>query len=268
MKGSKLKLRKKAIMASCATAVVGAALLVSPMAFAEEQEAQGAEKVVEQAGDNDVQGIIDELDAEGARLDAELKAAGLVDGQEGAGEDGVVQAQETIPCVKYLKKNHRYQSRYIFNTDGAGRPNTGNANNLSIKTAPRSKCEGTVGGWGGKDFHGGHLIAATLNGPSNRANLVPMHKSVNLGAMKVMENIVKSCIRRHPGGATSWHATADYPNGSTVVPDRIRVTIYTRAAKSKSVGTITMNVPNRQIARGPLTKINKDLRAQARRADC
>ncbi|MBO8186438.1 hypothetical protein [Streptomyces spirodelae] len=58
-----------------------------------------------------------------------------------------------------------------------GRRGQAKAINPAEGISPRTKCETLVGGWGGRGSDGGHLIAATLKGVSQRFSLVPLPPS-------------------------------------------------------------------------------------------
>ncbi|WP_169807882.1 DNA/RNA non-specific endonuclease [Actinomadura hibisca] len=150
------------------------------------------------------------------------------------------------PCVAYLPPNTSYRA-YTANylTDGIGRPLQVVAPNLLRRNASRSACEQTVGAMGPAGYQGGHMLAATLRGVSERYNLTPMQgNQINLGIMKKIENGAKRCLRI--AAVKNYTVRLTYPAGASVVPERIAVSM-TPKAKAPAV-PFTISFPNRVLA--------------------
>lgn len=155
-------------------------------------------------------------------------------------------AADTTSCVRRLEKNHTYKDgSYAYTTDGAGRPSQALAQKLIDRTAPRSECEATVGDWGGRgDWQGGHLIASSFGGVSKRYNLVPMRgRQVNQGLMSRVENGARACLDE--GSVAGYRVQVHYPDGTTIVPDRVHVSLS--ATVSGRARQVTLAFPNESL---------------------
>ncbi|MEU5863373.1 DNA/RNA non-specific endonuclease [Nonomuraea sp. NPDC047529] len=173
---------------------------------------------------------------------------------------------DTASCVRQLAKNHTYKDGpRTYTTDGAGRPAQALAPRLARKAAARSGCEATVGNWGGSgDWQGGHLIASSFSGSSMRYNLVPMRgRQINQGLMLRVENGARACLAAKGGAVADYRVQVHYPDGTTVIPDRIHVSM---AAKIGGVSRqVNVTFPNATLSAGDLdswhTKIGNAFRA-------
>jgi hypothetical protein len=175
-------------------------------------------------------------------------------------------ADTTAACVRHLAKNHTYkEGGHTYTTDGAGRPADALAAKLARKTAPRTSCEATVGNWGGQgDWQGGHLIASSFAGASMRYNLVPMRgRQINQGLMLRVENGARACLQVKGGTVARYRVQVHYANASTVVPDRIHVSMS--ATISGVSRQVTLAFPNDALSAGELkswqTKISNAFRS-------
>ncbi|NUP82228.1 MAG: hypothetical protein HOV96_32280 [Nonomuraea sp.] len=156
-------------------------------------------------------------------------------------------ATDTTSCVRHLAKNHTYKDgSHTYATDGAGRPSQAVAAKLTEKTAARSECEATVGNWGGRgDWQGGHLIASSFDGVSKRYNLVPMRgRQINQGLMLRVENGARACLEK--GSVAGYRVQVHYPDGTTIVPDRVHVSMS--ATVSGVSRQVTLAFPNESLS--------------------
>ncbi|MEV0389431.1 DNA/RNA non-specific endonuclease [Nonomuraea sp. NPDC050643] len=175
-----------------------------------------------------------------------------------------------IPCVKYLAKNHTYRSIWAYTTDDLGRPHQAQAGNLTSQTQRRSKCEQEVGQWGGPNHQGGHMIAATLKGTSQRANLVPVTTQVNLTLMKAFENQAKRCLSTPNRQVLNYTTTAFYKrNDSGVVPDHLTMSMVIQRDRDQNKrGLVTMAFRNIAYGKGPMKTMVNRMKDAAREAGC
>ncbi|KPC78297.1 hypothetical protein ADL27_48480 [Streptomyces sp. NRRL F-6602] len=189
---------------------------------------------------------------------ASLAAAPPVPGTAAPGTD--------YPCTQYLTAwaGKTVRSTWTFHIDAKGRPQQAKAVNLSAGNSPRSKCEGTVGSWGGKGSDGGHLIAATLKGVSKRINLVPQRHKINNGIYKWFENGAKHCLSVKDMKVTNYTSTVHYPNATTVVPSSFTVSMLPSKKGMKNT-EISLDIPNEDISvqkeSGLKRRLNNGLRA-------
>jgi len=176
-------------------------------------------------------------------------------------------ADTPTQCVRHLAKNHTYKDgSYTYATDGAGRPSQALARKLVDKSASRSDCEGTVGDWGGRgDWQGGHLIASSFGGVSKRYNLVPMRgRQVNQGLMLRVENGARACLDK--GSVAAYRVQVHYPDGTTIVPDRIHVSLAaTISGRSRQV---TLAFPNESLSAADLATWRTRIANAFRAAHC
>ncbi|WP_084000320.1 DNA/RNA non-specific endonuclease [Actinomadura kijaniata] len=171
-----------------------------------------------------------------------------------------------VPCVQYLTPNTAYTAIHrTYRTDAIGRPRRASVNTLSQRTSPRSPCEPTVGAWGPPGYQGGHLIAATLRGVSERYNLVPMQgNQINQGLMKAIENGAKRCLTR--AAVTGYTITLTYPAGTSVVPARIQVDMLPHA-RNPAV-PFTASFRNTTYQPAGYTRLRNEIRAKFTRSGC
>ncbi|MFB4278268.1 MULTISPECIES: DNA/RNA non-specific endonuclease [unclassified Nonomuraea] len=159
---------------------------------------------------------------------------------------------DTVPCERHLQPGRTYHANHhSFTTDGAGRPAEALAENLVARAAARGECEATVGDWGGRgDWQGGHLIAASFHGVSMRYNLVPMRgRQINQGLMARVENGARACLEG-AGTVSAYRVRLHYPDRTTLVPDRIHVTL---SPKISGVSRqVALTLPNRTLPAGEL----------------
>ncbi len=138
------------------------------------------------------------------------------------------------------------------------------------KTSPRDKtCETTVGGWGGAGWQGGHLIASTFWGASMRYNLVPMQGTqVNQGLMKRVENGTRPCLKNKKNGdkVTDYLIRVQYPDNTTVVPDRIYVSMSPTI--SGTTREFKFNFPNKVTDSKDLKTLQTRMRTAFVNAGC
>jgi hypothetical protein len=174
------------------------------------------------------------------------------------------QASDAAPCARHLEKNHTYHANQAaFTTDGAGRPIQALTGKLADKAAERTSCEAAVGDWGGRsDWQGGHLIASAFWGVSKRYNLVPMRgRQINQGLMLRVENGARACL--DAGAVADYRVQVHYPDATTIVPDRIHVSMS--ATISGVSRQVTLTFPNTGLRprelRGWQTKITAAFRS-------
>lgn len=165
-----------------------------------------------------------------------------------------------VDCVPYLPADTIYNAIFRdYQTDGLGRPDLATAANLTRGNSPRTPCETTVGGWGPPGYQGGHLIAATLRGVSQRYNLVPMQGTqINQGLMKAIENGAKKCL--DVAAVTNYTVSLHYPVGPSVVPDRITVSMTPQAIQPPIPFNISF--PNTTLTRRHYTRLKNRISAQ------
>ncbi|MGK5554748.1 DNA/RNA non-specific endonuclease [Actinomadura kijaniata] len=168
--------------------------------------------------------------------------------------------------MQYLTPNTAYTAIHrTYRTDAIGRPRRASVTTLSQRTSPRSLCETTVGGWGPPGYQGGHLIAATLRGVSERYNLVPMQgNQINQGLMKAIENGAKRCLTR--AVVTGYTVTLTYPTGTSVVPARIQVDMLPHA-RNPAV-PFTASFRNSPYQPAGYTRLRNEIRAKFTRSGC
>ncbi|WP_394846109.1 DNA/RNA non-specific endonuclease [Pendulispora brunnea] len=192
--------------------------------------------------------------------------------EEEAPEDQLEAAAE--PCAKFLDKNKIYRARWTYTTDDRGRAHIAQAGHLyNLRTRARTPCETTVGGWGGVGFDGSHLIAATLDGISQRYNLVPFPKIANVGPMKVFENLARDCMSTQATlnpQVDNYTVVAVYNRNNTgVIPDRIQMSMdyVTRVHNTIHRSTIRVNIPN-STSSAYMKRLSNDIRKQGRDVGC
>ncbi|MGK5546684.1 DNA/RNA non-specific endonuclease [Streptomyces sp. URMC 127] len=163
------------------------------------------------------------------------------------------------PCEQYLTAwaGKTVRSTWSFHIDAAGRPDRATAASLTAGTSPRTKCETTVGGWGGTGSDGGHLIASTLKGVSKRINLVPMRKKINIGIYKMFENGAKKCLAVKDMKVLNYTSQVTYPDAKTVVPASMTVSMLPK--KGGSGTEIKLVIPNEDISVQKETALKKKL---------
>ncbi|MFH8411322.1 DNA/RNA non-specific endonuclease [Streptomyces sp. NPDC018019] len=156
------------------------------------------------------------------------------------------------PCDRYLtqRAGQTVSSVWRYHIDAAERPDRATALTLSAGKSPRSKCETTVGGWGGGGYDGGHLIASTLEGVSRRINLVPMRKKINIGIYKVFENGAKKSIDPKDAAKdqTFYQSEVAYPDAKSVVPSSFTVSMIPKK-KGGTGSEIKLVIPNEDISK-------------------
>ncbi|MFI7106695.1 DNA/RNA non-specific endonuclease [Nonomuraea sp. NPDC050227] len=176
---------------------------------------------------------------------------------------------DAAACIRHLAKNHTYKDgSRTYTTDGAGRPAQALAPRLARKAAARSGCEATVGNWGGSgDWQGGHLIASSFSGASLRYNLVPMRgRQINQGLMLRVENGARACLEAKGGAVADYRVQVHYPDGTTVIPDRIHVSM---AATISGVSRrVTVTFPNATLSARELDSWHTKITNAFRTAHC
>ncbi|MFG1694516.1 DNA/RNA non-specific endonuclease [Nonomuraea sp. NPDC049309] len=171
---------------------------------------------------------------------------------------------DAVPCARLLRPSATYRAYdHTFTTDAAGRPVEAVARILVDRDAPRGSCEGAVGDWGGRgDWQGGHLIAASFRGVSMRYNLVPMRgRQINQGLMKRVENGARDCLE-DGGEVRDYRVRLHYPNGTTLTPDTIRVSLKVASR------LVTVILPNRTLSAKELRSRQDGLTAAFAAAPC
>ncbi|MFE7165928.1 DNA/RNA non-specific endonuclease [Streptomyces sp. NPDC057616] len=183
-----------------------------------------------------------------------------------------LQARDAIPCHKYLKKAHKYRSILTYDTDDEGRPSGAVARNLKLKDRPRNDCQTKVGSWGGAGHDGAHLIAASLNGTTQRANLVPTTEIVNRTIMKAFENQAKKCLKTnspHHLQVNNYGVTVYYPRDRGVIPNKITMVMdVARAGTDNNGHFIEMDFKNIKYTRGGAHRITNKLAKDVKAAGC
>ncbi|QXJ25905.1 DNA/RNA non-specific endonuclease [Actinomadura graeca] len=163
-----------------------------------------------------------------------------------SGPAAAARQADDAPCDRTIEKNHTYKANgYSFRTDGQGRPERADAFNLKVVPAGRDTCAKKVGQMGGAGYHGGHLIAASLNGVDMRYNLVPQNGTLNTGFYNhQVEGGTRKCIA-NGGQIPRYVVNAVYPTGTTgIIPDRFVLSI---TAKKTAERTIPLTIPNRAL---------------------
>ncbi|WP_232293489.1 DNA/RNA non-specific endonuclease [Stigmatella aurantiaca] len=131
---------------------------------------------------------------------------------------------------------HTLNGKYHF-IDSSGRPQRAYAYLPPISTAARNDtCQGNVGQWGdaanpSNDYDGGHLIGTQLGGWGGRANLVPQDTNFNRGNWVALENKMAKCAGL-PSGRLRYYIGANYPNGSTIIPNTLTMEIRNQSTGS------------------------------------
>ncbi|QXJ25870.1 DNA/RNA non-specific endonuclease [Actinomadura graeca] len=161
---------------------------------------------------------------------------------------------------------------YRYHIDAQGRPDQGLANNYSFRAEPGqadNKCRGDVGHYGGKGYHGGHLIGYESNGPTFRANLVPQWGQINSGVFQVFEKGIRACARTSttPGTVVETYSVrVTYAATTTVIPNGFTGTARVHVAGAAS--TITQQFPNAQIDNQQSQQIRDSINTQLQAAGC
>jgi hypothetical protein len=143
-------------------------------------------------------------------------------------------AQLISDCPKFFASTdrnvwHSFNGEYYF-VESAGRPHRAYAYLPPVVSEPRSdSCQLNVGQWGdaenpSNDYDGGHLIGSQLGGWGKRANLIPQDANFNRGNWAVLENKMALC-RALPNGRLRYYIGANYPNGSTLIPNNLTMQI-------------------------------------------
>ena len=129
-----------------------------------------------------------------------------------------------------------FDGEYYF-IDSSGRPNRAYSYLPPIVAGTRSdSCQASVGQWGdaadpSNDYDGGHMIGSQLGGWGKRANLVPQDANFNRGNWAVLENKMATCASL-PSGRLRYYIGANYPNGSTIIPNNMTMQITNQATSA------------------------------------
>lgn len=154
----------------------------------------------------------------------------------------MIQSRALNQCVEFLplvdrNKTHYVNSHSVY-IDSSGRPSYARLNfgsyNKKPSTSERNWCTTKVGNYGLSSDHGGHLIAASMDGYPLRGNLAPQNGTLNNSSWKVMENVTKKCITGPARG--KYEVWLDYPSNSTVRPSKWNsgITLYSPGTWNKS----------------------------------
>jgi DNA/RNA non-specific endonuclease len=131
----------------------------------------------------------------------------------------------SVPCDGYLQPPSELytdtDTGYDYRTDAQGRPKTAEAIPLRSGSAGRLPCQTTVGKWGGADYDGGHLIADSFGGVSQRYNLVPMPSILNQsgGLYFKFEAAARGCLKTPNTVVDDYRIQVAYPDQISVVPN-------------------------------------------------
>ena len=142
-------------------------------------------------------------------------------------------------CPQYFPSGdrnifHSLNGEYYF-IDGSGRPNRAYSYLPPIAAEARNdSCQTSVGQWGdaadpSNDYDGGHLIGSQLGGWGKRANLVPQDANFNRGNWAQLENKMATCASL-PAGRLRYYIGANYPNGSTLIPNNMTMQITNQSS--------------------------------------
>ena len=117
------------------------------------------------------------------------------------------------PELNNPRPNIRYHidGNIVVHTDGFGRPTALHAHDLEYFPKEQADTwrhpgnQTNVGGHGGGDYDGGHLLAAMFGGPGEKINLIPQlniqNRNLGLGALTPIERL------RLTGAADTWYDT-------------------------------------------------------------
>ncbi|MER5355740.1 DNA/RNA non-specific endonuclease [Kitasatospora sp. NPDC002551] len=117
---------------------------------------------------------------------------------------------------------HDPGSGFDYTVDALGRPihalnsatvRTGGDIRNDACTRAVGNIMGTINGRpaGGQGWHGGHLVADILHGPSERYNLVPMTVNFNTGLYKSFENVASLCLNTGHVTVDRYEVEVSYP---------------------------------------------------------
>ncbi|MFI0425088.1 DNA/RNA non-specific endonuclease [Spongiactinospora sp. 9N601] len=154
---------------------------------------------------------------------------------------------------------HGYPIPWSFTTAGQGRPQVATALGLIARDSVHTSCIADRGNMGGSGYDGGHLIAHTLNGVSERFNLVPQRAHVNRGIAERFEHGAESCLRA--GTVARYEVRVTHPPGSGVAPSRFAMRMIVTVGGNRS--TIATDFPNADVIPGEQdlkNRLDDDLR--------
>ncbi|MBC6310980.1 DNA/RNA non-specific endonuclease [Listeria sp. FSL L7-1582] len=130
--------------------------------------------------------------------------------------------KELAPDTRYVTEDN-----YKYTTDGSGRVELVEADELVLKTADRNEGMQKIAGREDRlpDDDGGHLIASQFNGPGDIDNLVAQNRQINRsgGEWYSMEQEWADALKEVPPRNVSVKIEPSYP-GSSLRPDSFRVT--------------------------------------------
>lgn len=155
---------------------------------------------------------------------------------------------DDAPCVTYIKENHPYHANNAtYTTDAYGRPYLAQAVDLKAQAEPRGTCQSTdMRKWIGQNYDSGHLIAASLQGPDRRYNLIPQWNDVNRKTYRILEVRAAACVRDYGGTIPNYIVQVNYPaQGGDIYP--VSSTVTVRIVKNGNAHTYTDTFPNRAL---------------------
>ncbi|MEU6603066.1 DNA/RNA non-specific endonuclease [Streptomyces flaveolus] len=157
---------------------------------------------------------------------------------------------------------------YTYTTDAQGRPRVAQAVPLLSGSGNRQPCQTTVGGWGGTGYDGGHLIADSFGGVTQRYNLVPMPAKLNRpgGLFYKFEDAARGCLKTSHTTVTLYHVGVTYPSTITVIPSSYRMRMEIRD-KHHKFRTIDVTMPEKPTD-AQWVKIESEIEATRHLAGC
>ncbi|MFI6663277.1 DNA/RNA non-specific endonuclease [Streptomyces sp. NPDC050523] len=169
-----------------------------------------------------------------------------------------------IPCAKYLEKSHTYRSDppgkawSTYRTDKLGRPVRAQTRIGTVDQEPKpaGECAATVGAWGGPGYQGVRMLPALFKGSSQRANLLPLTKSVNEMLSEAAQAANRGCVAAHPEFYRFSHdVTATYKkNSDSVVPTRVTVVFVWQRSPETFSGNAFMELDNKNYTKAEARK--------------
>ncbi|MBC1400927.1 hypothetical protein HB904_13665 [Listeria booriae] len=130
--------------------------------------------------------------------------------------------KELAPDTRYITEDN-----YKYTTDGSGRVERVEVDELVLKTADRNEGMQRIAGREDRlsDDDGGHLIASQFNGSGDIDNLVAQNSQINRsgGEWYSMEQEWADALKEVPPRKVSVKIEPSYP-GSSLRPDSFRVT--------------------------------------------
>ncbi|MFD0884875.1 DNA/RNA non-specific endonuclease, partial [Streptosporangium algeriense] len=156
-------------------------------------------------------------------------------------------AIDDAPCVTHIKENHTYTANNAtYRTDHYGRPYLARVVGLKARKEDRGDCQKDMRLWIGANYDSGHLIAASLQGPDRRYNLVPQWNNLNRKTYRILEVKAAACVRDYGGSIPEYIVQVNYPStGADIYP--VSFTLSMRIEKNGKGQTYTENFANREL---------------------